>query len=78
MDRSLAAVAGPATAMALNVGVDQYTGPVCSFDVHSIGTDQASGKVPSLPKKSVVGGGAISCEHILVSCFTCTTHGDLV
>ena len=33
---------------------------------------------PALPKKSGVDGGAIRCQHILVSRFTCTPHGDLV
>ena len=33
----------------------------------------------SLPKKSEVDGGeTIRCQHVFVSCFTCTSHGDLV
>ena len=33
---------------------------------------------PTSPKKSGVDGEQIRCQHILVSCFTCTPHGDLV
>ena len=33
---------------------------------------------PTSPKKSGVVGGAIRCQHISVSRFTCTHHGDLV
>ena len=33
---------------------------------------------PTYPKKSGVDGGAISCQHILVSCFNYSPHGDLV
>ena len=33
---------------------------------------------PASPKKSGVDGGANRCQHILVSHFTCTPHGDLV
>ena len=33
---------------------------------------------PTSPKKSGVDGGANRWQHILVSCFTCTPHGDLV
>ena len=32
----------------------------------------------TLPEKSGVDGGAIKCQHILVSCFTCTPNGDLL
>ena len=33
---------------------------------------------PFLPEKSGVDWGAIMCKHILVCCFTCTPHCDLL
>ena len=35
-------------------------------------------KVLCLRSQRWTGGGVIMCQHILVSCFTCTPHGDIV
>ena len=32
---------------------------------------------PTLPKKSELDGVAIKCQHILISYFTCSPHGDV-
>ena len=52
--------------------------PTCSLEQQQEVTRPKARFKPTLPTKSGVDGGANSCQHILVSCFNCTPHGDLV
>ena len=50
--------------------------PTCSQTTATVNNQAKARFKPTLPEKSGVFWVAIRCQHILVSGFTCTPHGE--